>query len=583
MRKERKSCACRLAITCVALVLSCARTGLAAERYWDGDLATAGRQYGSGTWSVNTPATNWAASANNGISVWDNNLWSRDQARFENSGSGGTITVDGSINLGNLYCGNASYTFTNGVLNFLGENDVDTRLRVEPSSVTCRVYTAFVSTNSIGWLTTKQFTGTLAFEGGTHFFTFFNASRGNVLINGGAFVTGVGVNATKKLGVAPDTDNEVATFRCNGGSVTNRGNFFIGVDGSVAGGGSRTGLVVAAGTSQIVSTDSGNGILLGGDNGTAGILTLEDSSRVEAQKVQLLFNTKDIRQTGTLNLNGGTLAVNGIERGTPNTPVASNALATVNFNGGTLEARAQNATLIGPNGANLMDVVLLPKGGTFKITGYTNTISVAIRGEGAFRKTGSGMLFLFGANTFTGPTLIQEGMVRAVYTNVLNGTPRIALSSNTLFEIVVNGYTLNTNQWMHGFGRVAGTMTVKAGGVVSGGDTNTTGVLTFVNDLTTEARAGIRCNIDPVTNSVISVLGTFTAAQQVEVSLSGFGDVGARANMNLLQATTLSNPEAVSTWSVTGDLTRKYECKVVVSGTTIKLSMVNRGTMIRIF
>ena len=100
--------------------------------------------------------------------------------------------------------------------------------------------------------------------------------------------------------------------------------------------------------------------------------------------------------TGTYNLEGGTLAIQG-------GIVDGGGTAAFNFGGGTLRADAAfsssiNMTMTGTGG-----------NGTVDSNSYDVALSGNLTGAGGITKTGTGALTLTGANTYTGVTTVQEG------------------------------------------------------------------------------------------------------------------------------------------------------------------------------
>ena len=159
--------------------------------------------------------------------------------------------------------------------------------------------------------------------------------------------------------------------------------------------------------------------------------------------------------SGTYNLNGGVLQANSIVRGTESNSI----VATMNFNGGTLRAGADNNAWI-PNGLNLYvamgGVTVDTNGHNITVhsglsqhptipTTYTNGLTKV--GDGTLRLTNSS-----GFDAFRGPVNINRGVISVSLDgqlgypgNQLNfngGTLRVA-SSISSFAYPVNSTTFN--------------------------------------------------------------------------------------------------------------------------------------------
>ena len=144
--------------------------------------------------------------------------------------------------------------------------------------------------------------------------------------------------------------------------------------------------------------------------------------------------------TGTLNLNGGTLTTAAL---TPAGTVGGTGSGTsiVNFNGGTL--RAQQAQV---NFANLLTAAFVRNGGAvinnnaFAVTigqallHSTNGLDNAI--DGGLNSLGAGTLTLTGANTYTGPTTVSAG--KLVTTTASVGGGAYTLADGATLEVQVN-------------------------------------------------------------------------------------------------------------------------------------------------
>jgi len=118
--------------------------------------------------------------------------------------------------------------------------------------------------------------------------------------------------------------------------------------------------------------------------------------------------------TGTVNLDGGILAVN--------TVVKVAGTATFNFNGGTLRARTNSATFMGGlNNAFVKAGGAVIDSNGFAITMTQSLLTDVVSTGGGLTKNGTNVLTLTGANTYTGTTTINAGTLDFQRTQSLPG------------------------------------------------------------------------------------------------------------------------------------------------------------------
>jgi autotransporter-associated beta strand protein len=167
--------------------------------------------------------------------------------------------------------------------------------------------------------------------------------------------------------------------------------------------------------------------------------------------------------TATINLDGGTLQARLVSNAThQQNATAGSASATFNFNGGTLKAGASSATFFqGSIVAPIIPITAIVKSGGAIIDDNNHTItiveplqhdsSLGDTADGGLIKNGVGTLTLSAANTYTGPTVVSNG------TLLVSGS----LSTNTV--------TVATGATLSGAGTINGAVTIQGGGTLQPG------------------------------------------------------------------------------------------------------------------
>ncbi len=314
--------------------------------------------------------------------------------------------------------------------------------------------------------------------------------------------TGGSLTTTGYFGMATDPGSS-ATFNLSDGTFASTGDFFVGEDGT--GIVNQTGGTVNVGNWLVASRWNGSngtynlssgtvnvtgnavGVSYGGGtaninvsggnfncndvwvsecyNGTAGTGTLTISGTGTVNPTWWVWITKNAAATGVVNLDGGTLATTHVVQGSGS--------ATLNFNGGTLKAKANDTNFI--EGTVALNV---KSGGAVIDTNNCNiTIQNALAADtgstGGLTKNGTGTLTLTGANTFTGGIGIAAGTLKIGGSGSLgSGTYAGAISNAGMLHVGTSAdQTLSGG--ISGSGSLAkdgtGTLTLSGGGTLKSG------------------------------------------------------------------------------------------------------------------
>ncbi len=279
-------------------------------------------------------------------------------------------------------------------------------------------------------------------NGGTGAMT-MGGSVGDVNVNNGAIQVGYGTGGAGTLTVS------AGTLRVTGSTVYPNGDLNVGT-GVYDSGSSGTGAVVVNGGAVSVV----NRIIIGDTNTGTNSATLSSGS-IQVASVVLGGGNADFAgatTVGAFNLDGGTLTTGYVWRyGKYGTSY------TFNFNGGTIRATADNTNFLrdGSQAGGPYPVTYAVKdgGAIFDTQAYSVTVSHALvaDGSGGLTKIGTGTLTLSGANTYTGATVVSNGVLSV--TGSVAGAAEVA--SGATLSIAVTG-------------SVAGSAGVAAGGTLSG-------------------------------------------------------------------------------------------------------------------
>ena len=394
-------------------------------------------------------------------------------------------------------------------------------------------------------------------------------STGAVAVNGGTLeinlagaaltASSVSVNAGGQIATRGTTLNSAVTL--NGGALATRsgdtGTYAGAVNVLSASSVSLRDYTVPA-TSQSISITgllSGNGALAisGADPQTNGgnkalILTNTANTYSGAFSIgggQILRSAPaaagSTLGTGSVNFTGGTLQLRDNGAGSNGTLTYGNNVAlstgagtidvdrvsantgnTVSF--GTLTIGAQTLSTTGANsyGVRFAGATTLTGAATLNPTTAKLTLAGAVGGAFDLSKTGSGVLQLNAASTYSGQTNVNAGTLALL--GSISGSTRIDVKAGATLDVTAaaGGFTLGGAQTLSGSGTVAGSATVANGGTIQPGNASGTGTLSL-GGLTFGANANINFT-NSATLAAVAVTGAnalvANAGASVAVNLS---------------------------------------------------------------
>lgn len=394
------------------------------------------------------------------ISINDNSvLWGQNRFYLPNSGgatgvlavaNSGQVIDNGWMSIGNGNAGTGTLTMKDNASVYVGSdfNVTDTG-------------------NSVGNFTLQ---GNAVASGNAVYFGKSTGSAATVNISGGTLIARGG---DLQMGASGS-----ATLTQTGGTVVGTNWISIGRNGG------GTGVYnLSGGTLMKVNPSNGTRLNVA-ENGTGTLNVSGTGSVVVGVGSGADLDVCSAGGSGTVNLNGGSISAGQITH-------LGSGTATFNFNGGTLIAAPGSVSnyMSGLTAANIVT-----NGAT--IDSGTNVINIAQplldgTGGGGLTKLGAGTLYLNGANTYTGSTMINAGA-------------------------------------LGGLGTIAGPVTVASGGTLAAGNNNM-GTLTINNALTFQSgsSAFFRISNDnsSTNNDKVSGLTSVAYNGTLVVSNSGTGSL----------------------------------------------------------
>ena len=220
------------------------------------------------------------------------------------------------------------------------------------------------------------------------------------------------------------------------------------------------------------------------------------------------------------------------------------------FQGGT------TANLINGSGSNTLVGPLTVDGGSlWNIGGTSLAIYGNLDGAGGFNKSGGAPLYLYGANTHAGNTVISGNALVLGPSATLANTPSISLATGTTLDVsaVAGGFSLTSGQTLAGSGTVVGPVTAPAGSTLVPG--SSPGTLTFNNALTlNHAAATFELNATPFAGNDLIVAGGLTPLGVTTLKVNPLAPLDAVNSYILFQNTGPAMPSgSEANFAVTSD------------------------------
>lgn len=581
------------------------------------------------TWAGDNLTNNWDTTSSNwldgaAVTVFANG----DPVTFNNSGSTNpAVNLVGTVEPGALLVTNTDgYTFA-------GPGAISGATGLVKQGSGSLVLTETGGDNFTGGINVSGGLLVLA-DGGPAISGGLTISSGSVLLDEGGTISGdASISAGASLQVG---NNDDLGTTLPDGTVTMNGSL------DFAGTGYTTvGNVISGGTNGLLSVDNGNYVNLTAVNTFAGNILVTNGT--------LYFNKAGAANgsSGSLgNSSGGGRTVvvntNSTLNGAINNWFGGTGLADTNFpaiivNGGTMNSTRYTAigSITLENGATLTESSSDPasyqgyqfRGGitvgglsastitsgnsaaddlgsntVFNVaaTGESPDLTVATglrnqsadygSGAGGLIKTGAGTMLIAAACTYTGPTIVSNGVLQLNDAGSISDSTSIVLLPGSTIDVsprsdTDDALTLGSGQTLSGSGTVLGNLVVDPGATVAPGAGNSLGVLDVTNAVTLSGTATMKLNAAGETSDLITgvasmvyggtltvtnVSGTLSSGQTFQLfNAAGYSGSFAATNLPALGAGLAWN---TANLAVNGTLSIMTVVKPVPLITSVSLS-----------
>lgn len=454
------------------------------------------------------------------------------------------LTIGGSVTLG---------ASNSGALTFSNANPVSLSDNTTLTNATAVTFSGGLS-GTAGRTFTKAGGGTLTLGGPSSVAGGITINAGGITVGtggslGGTVTVNTGATLTNAVnnGINGTVNVENGTFTVT--NATTMGALSVtGVSGTIGGtggltassisanitaGGTTTFSATLAGSGGFTKTGAGTAVMSGANSGYSGQVTLSEGL--------MQFTANNVTGSGTLSLVAGTLSANSTTGRTVSNSVVS-------FDGDVTIGDATNTGAPTFSGVGVLT-------GNRTLTFASNAVLTGgLSGAGfGFTKEGSGDFTLNGANTYSGTTNVNAGVLilgaasagKTGETNVNGGTLRLA-NDNALGGAAGDSLVLTSGAIMSNSSAARGIANpvTLAGNVTVGAGTTYTGTVTFSGPVTLTGNRTLSTTVSTTISGNITDSGSsfrLTKAGGSTLTLSGSNDYSGGTTISNGQLTILSS------------------------------------------
>lgn len=308
---------------------------------------------------------------------------------------------------------------------------------------------------------------------------------------------------------------------------------------------------LAIGGNSIVNVGGVIGGSYSGIDGTWGYLTIRDSAVVTATG-----GVDGNNLAWSLNLNGGTLIAKSVRASDRE---AGGGIARMTFNGTTLKPTQDTNSFVtvGADVGATSSALVGNGGAIFDTDGKSIGIKINLKvsGSGGLTKLGAGTLTLSGTNTYSGATLVSNGMLKASALALPSGTS-VTVAETAVLELSGASQTVSN---LSGKGVVSnGILTVT--GLVQPGGTNAIGTLTVPTGTVLTGKLLVDAAADGTSDLLAVQGGVSLASATLEVAATAT----LNTSMNYTLLTCVGTPAHFASISVPAGWLLRYMAGAVM-------------------